>query len=146
MPRLTTTTNNNYIRRTNIPSQCSPDGMKTNTTYLNTTQLYISQPSSRDSPPPPPPPPRYPLHAPAIPPRNLSTGYQKNSITIPDFNSSTTSNTLYRSPVISSTIKKHDHNDHHSLEHRFNSFSIDSNHPIRDSLNGSTVGEYFGRI
>jgi hypothetical protein len=121
----TSTTNNNYVRRTNISSLSSPNGIKTSTTYLNTTQLYITQPSSRDSPPPPPP--RYPLHPPAIPPRNSSTGYQKNSITIPDFNSSMTPTAVYRSPAMPLTIKT---NDHRSLE-------------ITD---GSTIKEYFGRI
>jgi hypothetical protein len=119
--------------------------MKINKTYLNTTQLYISQPSSQDSPPPPPPPPRVPLHPPAIPPRNPINSYQKNSITIPDFNSYVSSQAIYRSPFVSSSssLEKNDFNDH-----RFNSFSIDNNnnnHHIRDTINGSTIGEYFGK-
>jgi len=142
---MTSTTNNNYIRRPNILSQYSSNGMKTNTTYLTTTQLYITQPSSED-PPPPPPPPRYPLHPPAIPPRNSPTSYQKNSITIPDFNSSVSPKTIYRSPVVSSSsVERTDLNDHNILEHRLNSLSIDNNHHIQDTTNGSTVGEYFGK-
>ncbi|CAF4913128.1 unnamed protein product, partial [Rotaria socialis] len=55
--------------------------MKTTTTYLNTTQLYLTQPLSRDQPmaPPPPPPPRYPLHPPVIPPRGSPVCHQSNS-------------------------------------------------------------------
>ena len=50
--------------------------------------------------------------------------------------------------MISSTVKR---NDHHSLEHRFNSFSIDNNNNnnnnhTQETINGSTVGEYFGTI
>jgi len=141
IPRMTSIANNNYFRRPNVLSQYSSNGMKTNKTYLNTTQLYISQPSSQD-PPPPPPPPRVPLHPPAIPPRNPINSYQKNSITIPDFNSYVSSQAMYRSPIVSSSVERNDFNN----DHRFNSFSIDNNnHHIRDSINGSTIGEYFGK-
>ena len=124
-PRITSTTNNNYGRRPNILSQYS-----TNTTYLNTTQLYIIQPSSED---PPPPPPRYPLHPPAIPPRNPVLSYQKNSVTIPDFNSSASARSIYRSSNVES-----DQNLYHPL-------SIDTNPQIQDTNNESTIGEYFGK-
>ncbi|CAF0752885.1 unnamed protein product [Rotaria sordida] len=140
--RITSTANNNYIRRTNVSPQYSPNGMKTSTTYLNTTQVYITQPSLRDDPPPPPP--RCPLQPPAIPPRNLSTYNQKNSITIPDFNSSISPKIIYRSPVIPSIVKQNDFNDNHLLENQFKSLSIDNNHLIQETTNESTVGEYFG--
>lgn len=146
IPRMTSTTNNNYIRRPNILSQYPPNGIKKNKTYLNTTQLYITQPSSQDSPPPPPPP-RHPLYPPAIPPRNPLNSYQKNSVTIPDFNSSVTAKAIYRSPVVLSSSSS-EKNDIH--EHRSNSFSIDDNnnhhHQNQDTTNESTVGEYFGII
>ena len=131
--RMISTSNNNYIRRSNLLSQYSTNGMKTNTTYLNTTQLYISQPSSsrNDSPPPPPPPPRYPLSPPAIPPRNPRISPQKNSIIIPDFNSSSSAKVIYRSPVPSSPIES----NHSPL-------IIDTNSITRDT----TIGEYFGKI
>jgi hypothetical protein len=139
MPKIPATTPNNYIRRTNALPQYSPNGMKTSTTYLNTTQLYITQPS-RDLPPPPPPP-RYPLHPPAIPPRGSPVCYQTNSITIPDFNSSAspkaTNQMIYRSPVISSTVNSH------TLERQFNSLSIGNNHH-HEATNGSTIREYLG--
>ncbi|CAF3200925.1 unnamed protein product [Rotaria sp. Silwood2] len=147
MARITSTANNNYTRRTNVLPQYSPNGMKTSTTYLNATQVYITQPSLRDdssSPPPPPPPPRCPIQPPAIPPRNLSTYNQKNSIIIPDFNSSISAKTIYRTPVISSTVKRNDFNDNHLPEHQFKSFSIDNSHSIQEATNGSTIGEYFG--
>lgn len=135
---MTATTNNNYLRRSNILSQCSSNGIKTNKTYLNTTQLYITQPSSPDSPPPPPPPrPRYSVQPPAIPPRNPIISNQKNSITIPNFNSSTSPKAIYRSPVVSIPIERHDFH-----QHRFNSLSIDNNHHAQETINGSTVGEY----
>lgn len=127
--RMISTLNNNYIRRSNLLSQHS-----TNTTYLNTTQLYISQPSSssrNDSPPPPPPPPRYPLSPPVIPPRNPRISPQKNSITIPDFNSTSSAKVIYRSPVPSSPIES----DHSPL-------IINTNPITRDA----TIGEYFGKI
>lgn len=131
IPRITAITNNNYISRANI---LPPNGMKTNTTYLNSTQLYITQPSSQDNPPPPPPRhPLHPLNPPAIPPRNTSTTCQKNSVTIPDFNSPQSPKTIYRSPAISPTVKRND------LEHRFNSLSIDNHHN-----EDTTTGDYFG--
>ncbi|CAF1612170.1 unnamed protein product [Adineta ricciae] len=117
VPRLTSTTNHNYIHRSNLLPQYPTNGMKTSTTYLNTTQLYITQPSCQDhSPPPPPPPPRYPLYPPVIPPRN-----QKNSVTIPNFNSPQSSKTIYRSPVNFNEVES--------------ALSIE---------NDSTIGEYFG--
>lgn len=117
--RMISTLNNNYIRRSNI--------LSTNRTYWNSTQLYISEPS----PPPPPPPPRYPLSPPVIPPRNPRLSPQKNSITIPDFNSSSSAKVIYRSPVPISPIES----DHSPL-------IIDTNPPIHDA----TIGEYFGKI
>ncbi|CAF1299865.1 unnamed protein product [Rotaria sp. Silwood1] len=147
-PRITSTVHNNDTHHTNVLSQYSPNAMKTNTTYLNTTQVYITQPSLRDNSsipsPPPPPPPRCPLQPPAIPPRNSPTYNQKNSIIIPDFNSSKSAKTIYRSPMISSTVKRNDLNDDHLLEHQFKPFSIDNNHPIEETTNGSAIGEYFG--
>jgi len=116
--RIPKTTHNNSIHHTNALPQYSPNGMKTNTTYLNTTQLYITQSSP---PPPPPPPPRYPLQPPAIPPRSSPIC---NSVTIPDFNSSPkpTNQMIYRSPVVSSTAKVQ------TLERQFNSLAINNNH------------------
>jgi len=135
--RITSTTNSNYIRRPNILSQYS-----TNATYLNTTQLYITQPSSEDHlSPPPPPPPRYPLNPPAIPPRNPSISYQKNSVTIPDFNSSASAKSIYRSPV-----ERHHSNDQNLPQHPCNPLTIDTNPPIQDTTNESTIGEYFGNL
>jgi len=61
------------------PPQYSPNGMKTSTTYLNTTQLHITHASNHDQPPPRPPP-RYPLQPPAIPPRNSPLTQHRNSI------------------------------------------------------------------
>ncbi|UJR35162.1 hypothetical protein I4U23_027930 [Adineta vaga] len=124
IPRLTSTTNHNYIHRPNLVPQYPTNGIKTCTTYLNTTQLYITQPSSHDHPPPPPPP-RYPLHPPAIPPRNSSMIHQKNSITIPDFNSPQSSKTIYRSPIERDDLE----------EEHLNSLSIE---------NESTIEDYFG--
>jgi hypothetical protein len=132
IPRMISTTNNHYIRRPNILSQYTLNGTQTNATYLNTTQLYISSP---DQPLPPPPPPRYPLHPPAIPPRNPLISYQKNSVIIPDFNSSVSPTTIYRS-----TLERNDLNDQN-----FNSLSVDNDHSPRDTTDGSTFGEYFGK-
>jgi hypothetical protein len=112
---MSSTTNNNYIPRANMLPHYSPNGMKKSPTYLNTTQLYITQPA----------------------PSSMTN--QKNSVTIPDFNSPKSCKTIYRSPVLSSPIKRND------LEHRFNSLSIDNHHHIRDTINESTIGEYFGR-
>ncbi|CAF1223129.1 unnamed protein product [Adineta steineri] len=129
IPRLTSITNNNYVRRTNILPQYSSNGIKTHTTYLNSTQVYITQPLlSQD--PPPPPPPRYPLQPPAIPPRNSSTINQKNSVIIPDFNSSNSPKTVYRST---------DHRN--DLEQQIDSIPTDDNRVI---TNDSITGEYFG--
>jgi hypothetical protein len=116
---MTSTTNNNYIPRANILPHYSPNGMKKSTTYLNTTQLYITQPAPQS--------------------RNSSIINQKNSVTIPDFNSPKSHKTIYRSPVLSSPIERN------NLEHRLNSLSIDNHHHIRDTTNESTIGEYFGR-
>ncbi len=108
--------------------------MKTSTTYLNTTQLYISQPSPRDQPPPPPP--RYPLQPPAIPPRSSPLCHQTNSTTIPDFNASAspkpTSQLIYHSPVVTSTAKRNDILDPHTLERRFHSLALDNHPPTRE--------------
>lgn len=115
------------------PPQYSPSGMKTSTTYLNTTQLYISQPSTRDPPPPPPPPPRYPLQPPAIPPRSSPICHQTSSVTVSDFNRSApspkpTSQTISRTPVITSTAKRNDVLDcQSSLERQFHSLALDRN-------------------
>ncbi len=121
IPKIPPTT----IHHTNSLSQYSPNGMKTSTTYLNTTQLYIAQSS------PPPPPPRYPLQPPAIPPRNSPICHQMNSVTIPDFNSSASpkpiNQTIYRSPIVSSTSKRNDLIDSHKLERQFNSLAINNN-------------------
>lgn len=138
VPRVISTPNNSSIRRSNILSQYSTNGMKTNTTYLNTTQLYISEPSSRNdsSPPPPPPPPRHPLCPPVIPPRNPLISPQKNSITIPDFNSSSSAKVIYRSPVQSSSSPP-------PIEiNQSSPLIIDTNSPVRDA----TIGEYFGKF
>jgi hypothetical protein len=101
MSRVISTTNDGYIQRAAVPFPDASTKLKMNTTYLNSTQLYISQPS-RDAPPPPPPP-RQPLQPPAIPPRNPLSSSQKSSILIPDFNSSplikTTTQAIYRSPA-----------------------------------------------
>lgn len=137
IPRMisTSNTNNNSIRRTNILSQYSTNGMKSQTTYLNTTQLYISEPSSssRNDSPPPLPPPRHPLSPPVIPPRNPIISSQKNSITIPDFNSASSSKMIYRSPVQSSTSSP--------IESNNSPLIIDTNSSVRDA----TIGEYFGK-
>ncbi|CAF3391325.1 unnamed protein product [Rotaria sp. Silwood1] len=143
MPKVSSTINNNSLHQTNILPQFSPSGMKTSTTYLNTTQLYITQSSSRD--PPPPPPPRYPLQPPAIPPRGSPICNQSNSVVIPDFNSSAspkpTNQMIYRSPVISSTARRNDIIDSHTLEHQFNSLSINNNHK-HETINRSIIKEY----
>jgi hypothetical protein len=114
--------------------------MKTSTTYLNTTQLYITQSSPRDQPPPPPPPPRYPLHPPAIPPRSSPICHRTNSVTISDFNSSASpkpiSQMIYRSPVVSSTAKRNDLIESQILERQFHSLAIDNNH------HDETIQEY----
>ncbi|CAF1058160.1 unnamed protein product [Rotaria sordida] len=142
MPKVSSTINNNSLQRTNILPQFSPSGMKTSTTYLNSTQLYITQSSPRD---PPPPPPRYPLQPPAIPPRGSPICHQTNSVIIPDFNSSAspkpTNQMIYRSPVISSTVKRNDIVNSHILEHQFNSLSINNNHR-HETINGSIIKEY----
>ncbi|CAF1233665.1 unnamed protein product, partial [Rotaria sordida] len=145
MPKVSSTINNNSLQRTNILPQFSPNGMKTSTTYLNSTQLYITQSSPRNPPPPPPPPPRYPLQPPAIPPRGSPICHQTNSVIIPDFNSSAspkpTNQMIYRSPVISSTVKRNDIVNSHILEHQFNSLSINNNHR-HETINGSIIKEY----
>ena len=123
-------TQNHSLHRTNLPPpQYSPSGMKTSTTYLNTTQLYIDQP--------PPPPPRYPLQPPAIPPRSSPLCHQKNSVNISDFNSSAaspkpTSQTIYRSPVVTSTAKRNDILDPQTLARQFNSMTIDNQERNRE--------------
>jgi hypothetical protein len=127
MPKASPATHNNSHHRSNVPPQYSPNGMKTSTTYLNTTQLYITQSSPRD--PPPPPPPRYPLQPPAIPPRSSPICHQTNS----NFNSSSTaspkptSQMVYRSPVVTSTAKRNDIIDPQILERQFHSLVIDNN-------------------
>ena len=83
----------------------SPNGMKTSTTYLNSTQLYINQQSS-----PPPPPPRYPLNPPAIPPRTANVMMSSPK---------PTSQIIYRS----STVKP---NDCQILERQMNCLSIEN--------------------
>ncbi|CAF2101173.1 unnamed protein product [Rotaria magnacalcarata] len=143
IPRIASTTNNNYIYRTDVLPQHSPNEIKTNTTYLNATQLYITQLSSQADPPTPPP--RRPLHPPAIPPRNSGTNHQKNSVIIHDFNSSTSPRVIFRSPVISSSVKKNDFNGNEFLEHPFKSLCIDNNnHDIRETTNESNIREYYG--
>ena len=147
MPKVSSTINNNSIHRTNILPQYSPNGMKTSTTYLNTTQLYITQPLSRDrpKPPPPPPPPRYPLHPPAIPPRSSPGRRQLSSVMISNLNSSTspkpTNQVIYRSPIPSSTVKPNDIVDTHTLEHQFNSLKIQHKHK-HETTNESTMKEH----
>jgi len=143
MPKVPPPTHNNSIHRTNALPQFSPNGMKTSTAYLNTTQLYITQPSSRDQPPPPPP--RYPLQPPAIPPRSSPVCRQTNSITIPVFNSPSaspkpTSQMIYRSPVITSTAKRNDIIDPKILEQQFNSLAIDNNHN-REIIQEYSIGQ-----
>ena len=101
MSKVISTTNDSYIQRPAVPFSDASTKLKMNTTYLNSTQLYISQPS-RDAPPPPPPP-RQPLQPPAIPPRNLSNSSQTSSILIADFNASPSikaaSQAIYRVPA-----------------------------------------------
>jgi hypothetical protein len=132
MPKVPPPTHNNSLHRSNVPPQYSPNGMKTSTTYLNTTQLYITQSSPRD--PPPPPPPRYPLQPPAIPPRSSPICHQTNSVSILDFNSSSapspkpTNQMVYRSPVVTSTAKRNDIIQSQTLERQFNSLVINNNH------------------
>ena len=138
MPKVPPPTQHNSLHHTNAPPQYSPSGMKTSTTYLNTTQLYINQPSPRD-PPPPPPPPRYPLQPPAIPPRSSPICHQTNSVTIPDFNSSSASpkpthQTVYRSPVVTSTAKRSDLINPQTLERQFHCLTIDNNRQREYSL------------
>lgn len=110
------------------PPQYSPSGMKTSTTYLNTTQLYITQTSSHDQPPVPPPrpPPRYPLQPPAIPPRNSPLTQQRNSINNSFSSPKPISQTVYRSPIISSTAKRNELPDPQTLAQQFNSMSIEN--------------------
>ncbi|CAF1066433.1 unnamed protein product [Adineta steineri] len=132
MPKVSSTiNNNNSIHRSNALPQFSPNGIKTSTTYLNTTQLHINQSS------PPPPPPRYPLQPPAIPPRGSPICHQS----ISDFNSlaspKPTSQMIYRSPVISSTAKRNDI----SLEKQFHSLSITHNQ-YHGTTNGFNKNEY----
>ncbi|CAF1119965.1 unnamed protein product [Adineta ricciae] len=135
MPKAPSTTNTS-VQRANIPPpQYSPSGMKTSTTYLNTTQLYINQTS------PPPPPPRYPLQPPAIPPRGSPLCSQTNSKTTSDFRSLASpkpaTQTIYHSPVISSISKRNDL----PLERQFNSLSINNTH-LHETNNGSNRQEY----
>lgn len=103
-PRLTSTTNHHYIRRADLSPEYAVNAIKTNTTYSNTTQLYITQPFYQNDSSPPPPPPRHPLQPPAIPPRHSLMPRQKNSVHIPDFNSSQSPKTIYRSPVPSNDL------------------------------------------
>jgi len=139
IPKVSSTINNNSIHRTSALPQYSPNGMKTSTTYLNTTQLYINQASPRD--PPPPPPPRYPLHPPAVPPRGSPICHQSNSTTISNSNSSAspkpTSQMICRSPVVSSTAKRNDL----TLERQFNSLSIDNNHNHGSNMREYSIGQ-----
>ena len=129
------------VQRTNGLTQYSPNGMRTSTTYLNTTQLYISQPSRDQGAPPPPPPPRYPLHPPAIPPRGSPVCYQSPSGILGDVHSSMsprpTSQTIYRSPVVTSTVRRQDLSDAQSLERRLHSLSINNDDQHRAYVNGS---------
>ena len=117
---------------------------------MTTTELYISQPSADQieprTPPPPPPPPRYPLNPPVIPPRTSSISNQRSSIMIPDFNSQLTMTngsreSVYRSPVQSSPIVT----EHPPTGNRSNSLLINTNQYTRDSIDGSSVGEFFGK-
>ena len=122
--RMTSTTNNNYIRRPTIQSTPISNGLTMNTTYLNTTQLYISQPVQ----------PQLVSSSPMTLLQNTSEANQRNSITIPDFNSSPCSSpvlgqAIYRSPVPSSSFVAH----HHQV--------VDDR---RLSLE-ETTREYFGR-
>jgi hypothetical protein len=128
--RIPKVTNNNSHHRSNAPPQYSPSGMKTSTTYLNTTQLYITQSPSRDPPPPPPPPPRYPLQPPAIPPRSSPICHQTNSSSAPS--PRPTSQMVYRSPVVTSTAKRNDIIDPQILERQFHSLAIDNNNRNRE--------------
>lgn len=147
MPRLLSTADNNNVRLTHVLLPSTSDKMKKNITYLNATQLYITQPSSQNNPPPPPPPPpRCPINPPAIPPRNSTMNQQKNSVTIPNFNSSTPSKTIYRAPAVSPTTKRNDLNLNNSLENPIQSLSVDNDHHARENTaNQSTIGEYFGK-
>jgi len=145
MPKVPPTTHNNSLHRPNALPQYSPNGMKTSTTYLNTTQLYITQSSPRDQPTPPPPPPRYPLQPPAIPPRSSPINHQTNSVNIPDFNSSAspkpTSQMIYRSPIVTSTAKRNDIIDPQTLECQFNSLAIDNNNHNRETMREYSIGQ-----
>lgn len=121
--RMTSTTNNNYIRRPTLPSTPITNGLTMNTTYLNTTQLYISQPVQH----------QLVSSSPMTLLQNTSEANQRNSITIPDFNSSPCSSpvlgqAIYRSPVPSSVVTHH----HQVVDDR------------RQSLE-ETTREYFGR-
>ena len=107
------------------PPQYSPNGMKTSTTYLNTTQLHITHASNHDQPPPRPPP-RYPLQPPAIPPRNSPLTQQRNSISNSFSSPKPTSQTVYRSPIITSTAKRNDLIDPQILAQQFHSMSIEN--------------------
>ena len=104
--------------------------MKTSTTYLNTTQLYISQPSRDQPPAPPPPPPRYPLHPPAIPPRGSPKCCLSNAMNHSNSNGTIspkpTGQTIYRSPIVSSRAQRNDLSDSQALERRFHSLSMEN--------------------
>lgn len=102
MPKYTHTIHSN-----NTVTQFSPNGMKTSTTYLNTTQVYI-HPSSQEQTPPPPPP-RYPLNPPAVPPR---------------VSSKPNTPSLHRSTLMTSTAKRNEILDYKTLESRFQSLSM----------------------
>lgn len=142
MPKVPSTINNNSINQTNTVNQYSPSGMKTSTTYLNTTQLFITHSPSRDQPPPPPP--RYPLQPPAIPPRGSPICHQSNPGMISEFSSAAsprpTSQTIYRSPVISSTVKRSHVNDSRPLECQFNSLSLNNNREQETTMKEYSLG------
>lgn len=138
MPRIMPATNNNYVHHRNVPSPSlsNETKTKTNTTYLNTTKLYIAQQSPQDVSSS-----QYPPEPPPVPLRNPVNSNKKNSITIPNFNSSTSEKTIYRSPAITPTLNNSDDN---CLENKFSSLAIDNNDHSQETTNESTIREYFG--
>ena len=127
MSHTISTANNNYIGRTDSLSQNSSNEIKTRTTYLNATKLYIAEPLSRDNSSP-----HCSIHSSTFP---LATN-QKNSVTIPNFNSSISTKTTCQPP----TVKQN-----RFVGDQVNSFSFDNDHHSREITNESTVGEYFGK-
>lgn len=117
MPRMTSITNDNYIRRSHLlSSQDNTNRIGTRTKYLSAAELYIHQPTYGQSPPPPPP--RCPIKS-----------TQTNSVTIPDFNSSNSPRTIYRSA--SST----------AIERQFQALSFDETPAATESIVGESFGE-----